>query len=305
MSRFEEHNWLPVAALLAALMAVPYALIAQDSAPPTPEQTPTQAPAPSSAPAPAQPSIQPAQPTLASPQTSPQPAAQAPAVAPPIKVIPTPESTPEQVGDAQAIHQHYQAAIAAYSKATDPTPALWNKMGIAYQMMFNVKDAVRCYNASLKLDPKNAQVLNNVATVYDSQKQYGAGERYYRKALKIDPHAALILRNLGSNLLAQHKYKKGMEAYQTAQAIDPQIFEDHGGASVQNPSSVEHRGAVHYYMARTCASAGKPECAIQNLRRALNEGFTNPKKIAGDGSFFGLRDMPEFQQLIASQAAPH
>ncbi len=46
-------------------------------------------------------------------------------------------------------------------------------MGIAYQMMFNVKDATRCYNASLKLDPKNPQVLNNLATVYDSQKQYG------------------------------------------------------------------------------------------------------------------------------------
>ena len=286
-------------------MAAPYGLIAQVSAPPPPEQTPTQVPAPTTPQAPTQPSTQPADPTQASPQPSPQPTGQTPAVGPPITVIPTPEPTPEQVGDAQAIHQHYQAAIAAYSKATDPTPALWNKMGIAYQMMFNVKDAIRCYNASLKLDPKNAQVLNNVATVYDSQKQYGAGERYYRKALKIDPHAALILRNLGSNLLAQHKYKKGMEAYQTAQAIDPQIFEDHGGASVQNPSSVEHRGAVHYYMARTCASAGKPECAIQNLRRALNEGFTNPKKIAGDGSFFGLRDMPEFQQMIAAQAAPH
>ena len=284
-----------MAALFAALTTAPYSLIAQVSSPPPLEQTPAQAPAPSVTPSPAQPSTQPGVPSQAPAQTPNDP------LAPRITVIPTVQPTPEQVGDAQAIHQHYQAAIAAYAKATDPSPALWNKMGIAYQMMFNVKDAVRCYNNSLKLDPKNAQVLNNIATVYDSQKQYGAGERYYRKALKIDPRSALILRNLGSNMFAQHKYKKGMEAYQTAQSIDPQIFEDHGGASVQNPSSVEHRGAVHYYMARTCASAGKPECAIQNLRRALNEGFTNPKKIASDGSFFALRDLPEFQQLIAAQ----
>jgi tetratricopeptide (TPR) repeat protein len=295
MSRFEDRNWLPMAALFAALTTAPYSLIAQVSSPPPLEQTPAQAPAPSVTPSPAQPSTQPGVPSQAPAQTPNDP------LAPRITVIPTVQPTPEQVGDAQAIHQHYQAAIAAYAKATDPSPALWNKMGIAYQMMFNVKDAVRCYNNSLKLDPKNAQVLNNIATVYDSQKQYGAGERYYRKALKIDPRSALILRNLGSNMFAQHKYKKGMEAYQTAQSIDPQIFEDHGGASVQNPSSVEHRGAVHYYMARTCASAGKPECAIQNLRRALNEGFTNPKKIASDGSFFALRDLPEFQQLIAAQ----
>src|SRR5450631_736791 len=295
MSRFEDRNWLPMAALFAALTTAPYSLIAQVSSPPPLEQTPAQAPAPGVTPTPAQPSAQSGVPSQAPAQAPNDP------LVPPVTVIPTVQPTPEQVGDAQAIHQHYQAAIAAYAKATDPSPALWNKMGIAYQMMFNVKDAVRCYNNSLKLDPKNAQVLNNIATVYDSQKQYGAGERYYRKALKIDPRSALILRNLGSNMFAQHKYKKGMEAYQTAQSIDPQIFEDHGGASVQNPSSVEHRGAVHYYMARTCASAGKPECAIQNLRRALNEGFTNPKKIASDGSFFALRDLPEFQQLIAAQ----
>ena len=29
-------------------------------------------------------------------------------------------------------------------------------MGIAYQMMFNLDDATRCYQTSLKLRPKNA-----------------------------------------------------------------------------------------------------------------------------------------------------
>ncbi len=177
-------------------------------------------------------------------------------------------------------------------------------MGIAYQMMFNLKDATRCYNSSLKLDPRNATVLNNLATVYDSLKDYGAAERYYRKALKVDPHSALILRNLGSNQLSQHKYKKGWAAYQSALAIDPQIFQSHAGASVENPASTQDRGAMHYYMARGCVSAGNPECAIQNLRLALNEGYTNARKIAVDNSFASLRELPAFQQLIAAQSAP-
>ena len=29
-------------------------------------------------------------------------------------------------------------------------------MGVAYQLMFNLYDAERCYNRPLKLDPKNA-----------------------------------------------------------------------------------------------------------------------------------------------------
>lgn len=216
-------------------------------------------------------------------------------------VVTAPPPTPEQVGDSLSVRQRYQAAIAAYSKADPITAPIWNKMGIAYQMMFAVKDAIRCYNASLKLDPRNAQVINNLATVYDSQKQYGLAEKTYRKALKLDPKSALIHRNLGSNLMAQHKYKKGQEAYRAALSIDPQIFNSHSGASVQNPAPAQDRGALHYYMARGCVSAGNPECAIQMLRLALNEGYTNVRKIAADESFASLRELPGFQQLLASQ----
>jgi len=46
-------------------------------------------------------------------------------------------------------------------------------MGIAYQMMFNLADAARCYQASLRLDPKNARVFNNLGTVYDSLNNTG------------------------------------------------------------------------------------------------------------------------------------
>ena len=44
-------------------------------------------------------------------------------------------------------HQRYQAAIEAYKKAPQDSAAVWNKMGIAYQMMFNLEDAIRCYQA--------------------------------------------------------------------------------------------------------------------------------------------------------------
>jgi hypothetical protein len=44
------------------------------------------------------------------------------------------------------------------------------------------------------------------------------------------------------------------------------------------------------------------DCAIDYLRMALNEGFTNPKKIQADGDFAALRGIPAFEQLLASQA---
>jgi tetratricopeptide (TPR) repeat protein len=235
-------------------------------------------------------------------QVSP-PAAPVPAPTRQASIFPAAAPTPEQLGDSLSAHRRYQEAISAYGKATEFTPALWNKMGIAYQMMFNQKDAMRCYDNSRKLDPHNAQVLNNLATVYESMKEYGKAERLYRKAVKIDPRSALILRNLGSNLLTQRKYSKGWAVYQEALAIDPGIFEDRAGVTLDNPSTTQQRGAMHYYMARSCVTAGHSDCAIQNLRLALNEGFTNAKKIAADSSFASLRQLSAFKELIASESA--
>jgi tetratricopeptide (TPR) repeat protein len=216
-------------------------------------------------------------------------------------VVPVVEPTPEALGDSLMAHRRYQAAIAAYKQAPKNSAQVWNKMGIAYQMLFSLPDALRCYEESLKLDPKNANVLNNLGTVYDSQKEYKAAVKMYHKALKIDPKSALVLKNLGTDLLGQHQYKKGWEVYKTALAIDPQIFDRNNGPRVENPASVQDRGAMNYYMARGCVRAGEKERAIQYLRMALNEGFTNPKKIVADVEFAGLLGTPAFAQLMAEQ----
>jgi tetratricopeptide (TPR) repeat protein len=234
--------------------------------------------------------------------TQPADQAQAPATAAfPAPSSPPQEFTSEQVGDSLLAHQRYQEAIAAYAKAPQMSAEIWNKMGIAYQMMFNAKDATRCYRESLKLEPGNAQVLNNLGTLYASLNEYGQADRMYRKSLKLDPHSALTLKNLGTNLLAEHKYDKGYEAYKQAIAIDPQIFADHTGPLVENPSNVQERGAMNYYMALGCASAGYTDCALEYLRRALDEGFVTRKKVASDAEFASLRSNPAFQQLIAEQ----
>jgi tetratricopeptide (TPR) repeat protein len=218
-----------------------------------------------------------------------------------VNIPPKVDPTPEQVGDALMAHQRYQAAIEAYKKEPKPNASVLNKLGIAYQLMLNLPDAIRSYQASLKLEPRNPSVLNNLGTTYDAAKQYRTAEKLYRKALKIDPQSALIHKNLGTNLLAQHKYEKGWESYKAALAIDPTIFDHNTRPRVENPASVTERGAMNYYMAKGCVRAGKPERAIQYLRAAINEGFTNPKKVNEDIEFASLHGIPEFDALVAPQ----
>jgi len=73
---------------------------------------------------------------------------------PPKPVTAVSPATAEDVGDSMMEQQRYQAAIEAYKKAPR-SPDVWNKEGIAYQLMFNSIDATHCYEASLKMNAKN------------------------------------------------------------------------------------------------------------------------------------------------------
>lgn len=289
-----DHNY-PWSRRLTALSAtaaiVGASLLGAPPATPQDQNPDSQSAAARTASAPAPTSLIPAQ-TLPSNQDS----KATPAVLPNI--------TPEQLGDTLMARQRYQAAIEAYKKGPRDSAELWNKIGIAYQLLFNLDEATRCYEKSLKLDPKSSTVLNNLGTVYDSLKQYPSAERMYRKAIKYDAKSALIYKNLGTNLLSQHKYKKGWEDYQLALAIDPDVFQHSTSPRVENPASVEDRGAMNYYMARGCVRAGMNERAIEYLRMALNEGFTSPKKIMADTEFAGLHGIPAFEQLLTAQGTP-
>jgi tetratricopeptide (TPR) repeat protein len=211
------------------------------------------------------------------------------------------QPTPEQVGDSLMAHQRYQAAIEEYRKATPTSISALNKMGVAYLLMFNTNDAAKCYQAAIKRDPKNAIAWNNMGSVYMSQKLYATAERTYRKAVRLDPMTALFRKNLGTAMLAERKYKKGWEEYQAALALDPNIFSHNGNVRVENPSSVQDRGAMNFYMAKGCLKAGMPDRAVYFLRLALNEGFTTPKKILADAELASLHDNLEFQQMMAAQ----
>jgi len=211
------------------------------------------------------------------------------------------DPTPEEVGDALMIHQRYEAAIAAYKRADSISADVWNKMGIANQLMLNPQEASRCYRESLKLNPKNSNALNNLGTLYDSMKRFGDAEKMFQKAIGIDPSSALAYKNLGTSFLSQHQYRKGWIAYQKALALDSAIFRNQAVLRVENPGTTEDRGAMNYFMAKGCVRAGMNDCAIDHLRRALNEGFTNVRKIGADTEFAGLRGLPAFDQLLAAQ----
>jgi len=129
-----------------------------------------------------------------------------PSQAPPaVSNAPRSELSPIELGDALMYHKRYQAAIAAYQSAPQKSAGVWNKLGIAYQMLLDPSDAAGCYRQSLKLNPRDPNVINNLGTALQSLGDYGHAERMYKKAIQIDPNFALGYKKLATSLMARSK----------------------------------------------------------------------------------------------------
>lgn len=211
-------------------------------------------------------------------------------------------ATPELRGDIMMAYKRYRDAVDIYKTEADTSAALANKTGIAYQQLEDLDHARKYYEKAIKLNPKFAQAINNLGTVYFTKKSYRRAISQYRKALQLQPDSAAFLSNLGTALFARNDYKNAFDAYRRAVAIDPDIFERFSatGTTIQD-QSVENRATQHYYMARVFAANGERDKALQYIRKALEEGFKDKEKFVKEPEFSSLQDDPEFKQIMTQE----
>ncbi|MGA2132940.1 MAG: tetratricopeptide repeat protein [Bryobacteraceae bacterium] len=214
-------------------------------------------------------------------------------------VIPLQPLTPEQRGDVFMARKMYREAIETYGEAPQSSAIIWNKMGIAYHQMLQLDAAMKRYRRAIHLDGKYPEAINNLGTVYYAQKHYGRAIGLYKRSLKLAPDSASIFSNLGTAYFAEKKYKDAAAAYDRALQLDPEVFEHHStyGVLLQE-RTVDERAKFHYYLAKVYAKEGQKDRALLYIRKALEEGFTDRKKLMQDPEFAALRDLPEFKELL-------
>jgi tetratricopeptide (TPR) repeat protein len=157
------------------------------------------------------------------------------------------------------------------------------------------------YEKALSLDPKYAEAINNLGTVYYGEKNYHKAETCYRKALRLKPQTASFYSNLGTAYFADHKYKQGLQAYQSAFGLDPEIFIRESLERIAELGPVEEQSRLNYALAKIYAQAGNLKAALLYLRAALNEGFDDRKKLMADKELATLRETQEFHILMAQE----
>ena len=207
--------------------------------------------------------------------------------------------TPEMRGDIYMAEKKFREAAEVYRDNSKGSAVMLNKTGIAYHQMLQLNVAERYYRLALHTDPKYSEAVNNLGTIYYAKKSYRRAINQYKKALRMHPDTASVWSNLAMGYFSRGDEVHAQEAFQMALKLDPDVFENRSTQGVLlQERSVTERGKFHYYLAHTYAQAGRNDLALQYIRKALEEGFTDRKKFLQDPEFASLRELPEFKELL-------
>lgn len=80
-------------------------------------------------------------------------------------------------------------------RITPDNGAAWDHLGCFYEQRKAMQDAQLCHERAASLEPTNASILCNLATVYSYQSHVGLAMTYYEKAIARAPHAFHIHSN--------------------------------------------------------------------------------------------------------------
>ena len=235
--------------------------------------------------------------TSAPPPASPPQKVSAPVSAPERKTL-SQEVPAQTKADILMARGEYAAAISAYQQSDLKSALVWNGIGMAYHHLYALEEARKAYEHALTINPRFAPAANNLAAVYYGQHDFKDAVHWYKRALKHTSESAVIYCNLGTAYFGDQEYKKGLKMYQKAFSIDEQVFAPDQSKMVEGGGSREQRVAINYYIAETFASAGKQEQALFYLRKAMDEGFKDRKRLDEDKDFATLRTTPQFQKLL-------
>ncbi|MGA3053620.1 MAG: tetratricopeptide repeat protein [Candidatus Korobacteraceae bacterium] len=213
----------------------------------------------------------------------------------------------EDHGDVLRAQKRYLDALDFYAAAIakHPTALLWNKEGMSYLFLQKYPEATKCFNRAIKADKNAPEGYNNRGYMEQRNQNFNKAIRYYKKALALQPNDAVFHYNLGSSYWGKHQYDLAAQQYHAAYVLDPDIFNRVSRIGVMaQAGSPEDRAAFSFMVARMYAQAGDVDHSLEYLRKAMEEGYKDIKKVYTESEFATLRTDKRFEELMSQKPLP-
>jgi tetratricopeptide (TPR) repeat protein len=213
----------------------------------------------------------------------------------------------EEEGDALRAQKRYLDSIDFYSVAItkQPTALLWNKKGMALLFLQRYPEATKCFDRAIKADKKAPEGYNNRGYMEQRDKNYNKAIKYYKKAVTLNPNDAVFHYNMGTSYFGKHEYETAAQQYRLAYGLDPDIFNRVSRIGVMAQSgSPQDRAAFSFMVAKMYAQAGDFDRSLEYLRKAMEEGYKDIKKVYTDSEFATLRTDKRFEELMSQKPEP-
>ncbi|AKZ63026.1 hypothetical protein F506_10405 [Herbaspirillum hiltneri N3] len=145
--------------------------------------------------------------------------------------------------DAKQYKEAIEVLLKALQLQINFAPAHTN-LGIAFQEMGMLKDALECHKTSLLLDPTDIYAQNKIADTYIKQKDYDKAHEHYQRVIELAPKDPNSYAKLASSLFStQDRYEDAMALFRKALEVDP-----------KHPLTLNNIGATMYDYGETVSS---------------------------------------------------
>jgi tetratricopeptide (TPR) repeat protein len=188
----------------------------------------------------------------------------------------------------------YDQAVSAFKRsiALDPStgPQAYDLLATTYIKQNKNSDAIKAYQASLRILPNDENANRKLGNIYFSQKNYSEAEKAYKAAIKINPTSSSDIYSLGQVYLATGRLADAEKTFRQVIRMDPG----------------HHAG--YYSLGQTYSKEGKTADAIQQFQKviSLNRNFNDVYVDLGSAyADQGQADKAQEQVKVLKSKAPN
>ena len=210
----------------------------------------------------------------------------------------------EESGDLARIHKDYGQAISSYQAAlrlNRHSAVLYDKIGVAHLLEGQRGNARKNFLQAIRYNPTYVAAINNLGVVALLDKKYPLSVKYFKQALALEETNAAIHVNLAEAWVGLEQIDRAMTEYSRALELDADVLDSSTEGLLARLSTPDQYARVSYIIAKMYMKRGNVDGALEYLRRAKEENYSQINMVYIDPDFTALWNDPRLAKIVKRQ----